>query len=54
MKAIEDQVIMVTGSTDGTGKQTAIGLAQKGATVLLHGRNHTKCVRARFRHRPVF
>jgi NAD(P)-dependent dehydrogenase (short-subunit alcohol dehydrogenase family) len=44
MKAIEDQVILVTGSTDGIGKQTAIRLAQMGATVLLHGRNEEKCI----------
>ena len=31
--------ILVTGSTDGIGKQTALDLAQIGATMLLHGRN---------------
>jgi NAD(P)-dependent dehydrogenase (short-subunit alcohol dehydrogenase family) len=39
MKAIDEQVILVTGATDGIGKQTAIDLAKLGATVLLHGRN---------------
>jgi len=31
--------ILITGSTDGIGKQTALDLAQTGATMLLHGRN---------------
>jgi retinol dehydrogenase-14 len=34
-----DKVILVTGSTDGIGKQTALELARTGATVLLHGRS---------------
>lgn len=34
--------ILVTGSTDGIGKQTAQKLASKGAVVLLHGRNPSK------------
>ena len=42
MATLEDQVILVTGSTDGIGKQTAYGLAQRGATVLLHGRSQEK------------
>ncbi len=36
---LENRVILVTGSTDGIGKQCALELAKKGATVLLHGRN---------------
>jgi NAD(P)-dependent dehydrogenase (short-subunit alcohol dehydrogenase family) len=39
MKAAEDKVILVTGATDGIGKQTALDLAGLGATVLLHGRS---------------
>jgi len=39
---IQDQVIMVTGATDGIGKQTAHDLASMGATVLLHGRNQER------------
>jgi NAD(P)-dependent dehydrogenase (short-subunit alcohol dehydrogenase family) len=39
MKALNEQVILVTGATDGIGKQTAIDLARLGATVLVHGRN---------------
>lgn len=47
MDKIENEVFLVTGSTDGIGKQTAILLAQRGATVLLHGRNREKCETAR-------
>ncbi len=34
-----EKVILITGSTDGIGKQTAIELSQKGFQVLIHGRN---------------
>lgn len=37
-----DKIILITGSTDGIGKQVAIELTQKGATVLVHGRNKSK------------
>jgi NAD(P)-dependent dehydrogenase (short-subunit alcohol dehydrogenase family) len=36
---MDNRVILITGSTDGIGKQAALELARKGATVLLHGRN---------------
>jgi NAD(P)-dependent dehydrogenase (short-subunit alcohol dehydrogenase family) len=36
---MDGKVVLVTGSTDGIGKQTAYSLARKGAIVLLHGRN---------------
>lgn len=36
------RVILVTGSTDGIGKATALELARRGETVLLHGRNPEK------------
>ena len=39
---MDGKVLLVTGSTDGIGKQTAYGLASKGAIVLLHGRNSSK------------
>lgn len=42
MKAIEEQTILITGATDGLGKQAALELAKKGATVLLHGRSQEK------------
>jgi NAD(P)-dependent dehydrogenase (short-subunit alcohol dehydrogenase family) len=43
MKPIEDQFVLVTGSTDGIGKIAALQLARMGAVVLLHGRDAEKC-----------
>jgi len=42
MKDLSEQVILITGSTDGLGKAVAIEFAKQGATVLLHGRNPEK------------
>ncbi|MGE5224306.1 MAG: SDR family oxidoreductase [Omnitrophica WOR_2 bacterium] len=39
---IEDQVILITGSTDGLGKATALELASRGARVLLNGRDRQR------------
>jgi NAD(P)-dependent dehydrogenase (short-subunit alcohol dehydrogenase family) len=39
MKPIAQQTILLTGATDGLGKQTALALAKQGATLLLHGRD---------------
>jgi len=36
---MKDKIVLITGSTDGIGKQTALELAQKGATILIHGRD---------------
>jgi NAD(P)-dependent dehydrogenase (short-subunit alcohol dehydrogenase family) len=36
---MQDKIVLVTGATDGIGKQIALELAQLGATVLLHGRS---------------
>ena len=42
MQALENQVILVTGATDGLGRQVASDLAALEATVLLHGRSREK------------
>ena len=47
MKVIEKQVILVIGSTDGIGKQTAFDLAEMGATILLHGRSREKGIKTK-------
>jgi NAD(P)-dependent dehydrogenase (short-subunit alcohol dehydrogenase family) len=39
VRPIDEQVILVTGSTDGLGRALARTLAEQGATVLLHGRS---------------
>jgi len=39
VRPIDQQVILVTGSTDGLGRAVARELAARGATVLLHGRD---------------
>lgn len=37
------KTVLITGSTDGIGKQTAAILAKKGFFVLIHGRSEEKC-----------
>ncbi len=39
---LKDKIILLTGATDGIGKQTAFEAAQKGATLLMHGKNAEK------------
>jgi NAD(P)-dependent dehydrogenase (short-subunit alcohol dehydrogenase family) len=39
MRPLEEQVVVVTGATDGLGRAVAGELASAGATVLLHGRD---------------
>jgi len=39
---MEGKIVLVTGPTDGIGKETALGIARMGARVLLHGRNAEK------------
>jgi NAD(P)-dependent dehydrogenase (short-subunit alcohol dehydrogenase family) len=39
---MKGRTVLVTGSTDGIGKATAMELAQRGAKVLLHGRDSEK------------
>jgi retinol dehydrogenase-12 len=40
--ARDARVILVTGSTDGIGKETALSLARAGARVIVHGRNRPR------------
>jgi NAD(P)-dependent dehydrogenase (short-subunit alcohol dehydrogenase family) len=42
MTAMQDKVVLVTGSNTGIGQATALGLAKMGATVLMHGRDREK------------
>jgi NAD(P)-dependent dehydrogenase (short-subunit alcohol dehydrogenase family) len=42
MRAVKQQTILITGSTDGLGKALAHDLASRGATILLHGRSRTR------------
>ena len=41
-----DSVVLVTGSTDGIGKETALELARLGARVIVHGRSEARVARA--------
>jgi NAD(P)-dependent dehydrogenase (short-subunit alcohol dehydrogenase family) len=43
---MKDKTILVTGATDGIGRQTALDLARMGARVLVHGRSKEKGIRA--------
>lgn len=42
MRPIQNQLIMVTGATDGLGKAVALELARRGAWVLIHGRSEER------------
>ena len=36
------RVVLITGATDGLGRGVAIALAQRGATLLVHGRDYAR------------
>jgi NAD(P)-dependent dehydrogenase (short-subunit alcohol dehydrogenase family) len=40
---MKDRIVLVTGSTDGIGKQTALDLAGMEATVFIHGKDAERC-----------
>jgi len=42
---MQTKTILITGSTDGIGKQTALELAKLGANIIIHGRNPFKCTK---------
>lgn len=52
MRKIDDQIILVTGATDGLGRAVAIDLAKRGATVLVHGRSSFDDVMIRKNYSP--
>jgi len=39
---MKNKIVLITGSTDGIGKQTAMDLAEMGAKVIVHGRSEEK------------
>lgn len=40
--ALDESVVLVTGATDGVGRETALALGRLGATVIAHGRSESK------------
>ncbi len=43
MRPLAEQTILITGATDGHGRVLAARLAANGASVLVHGRNESRC-----------
>jgi len=46
VRPLDEQTILITGSTDGLGEATAERLVRRGASVLVHGRSEQKLERA--------
>ena len=44
---MKDRIVLVTGSTDGIGRQTALDLASMEATVLIHGKDAERCLQVK-------
>jgi len=42
---LKNKTVLITGSTDGIGKQTAVEAARKGAQVIIHGRNDERILK---------
>src|SRR5436309_14273797 len=42
MRALEEQTILITGATDGLGRQVAEDLAARGARIVVHGRSRER------------
>jgi retinol dehydrogenase 14 len=42
---LKDKIILITGATDGIGRQTAHELASEGAKVIIHGRNKERLLK---------
>ncbi len=42
---LKNKIVLITGATDGIGKQTAIDAAKKGAQVIIHGRDDERILK---------
>lgn len=42
---LKNKIILITGATDGIGKQTAVDAAKKGAQVIIHGRDDERILK---------
>ena len=39
---MDNRIILITGATDGIGKESSKALAKQGHTIIIHGRNEKK------------